>query len=552
MRVIHSMRAGLLGITALAAAQAPGAPPVSSNYTIFIHAVPIGSEQVALERSNDGWTITSSGRMGAPIDLVSRTVEARYTTEWKPIELTIDATLQGQPLLDHTAVTGITAVSDVTQAGRSSQLTVTIAADAVMLPNPFFGPYEALAERLRTAPAGSTIPAYLLQASGQIQVGESSEEMIQTPARVIHARRTLIKIVVPNVAPLDVEVWGEESGHLLRLAVPAQSLEVVREDIASVAARRVVVSRAGDEQVRAAANGFTLAATVSKPVANPGGKPFPAVILVSGAGPTDRDETIAGIPIFGQLANALADAGFLVVRYDKRGVGQSGGRPEAAALDDYSDDLRAVIKLAADRKDVDRKRLAVAGYDDGGVVAMLTASKDSRVGALALVETIGVTGAESNLYQVTHQLDRANRPSAEKQATIDLQKRIQNAVITGSGWEGIQPAVRQQADTPWFQSFLAFDPAKVMASVDQPVLIVEGELDTQVPAANADRLEELAGERKKSRPVEAVRLPGINHLLVPATTGEPDEYAELKDKHVSPAVPQAIAAWLKKTLPAPK
>jgi pimeloyl-ACP methyl ester carboxylesterase len=519
----------------------------SSSFTIFVRAVPVGSEQVSVNPSSEGWTITSSSRIGAPLNLVARTAQARYTSDWKPIELNIDATLQGQPLVDHTTVAGVTASSEFTQAGRSGQLTSTIADDALLLPSPFWGLFEALAQRLRTAPAGSTIPAYTFQLSVQIQVGESSDETIQTPARIVHARRTLVKLPAPGAEPLDVEVWGDENGHLLLLAVPVQNLEVIREDIASVAARRVVVSRPGDEQVRIPANGFTIAATVSKP-ADAGIKTLRAIVLVGGSGPTDRDETVVGIPIFGQLANALADAGFLVVRYDKRGVGQSGGRTEAATLTDFADDLRAVVKFTTDRKDVDRKRLAVVGHSEGGSVAMLAATKENRIAALVLVAAIGVTGAELNLSQVAHQLDLAKKSEAERQSTIELQKRIQAAVLTGSGWEGIQPAIRRQADTPWFQSFLAYDPAKVMSDIDQPVLIVQGELDTQVPPPNADLLEKAAHRRKKALPVEVVRLPGINHLLVPATTGEADEYASLKDKHISPAVPQAIAGWLQNTL----
>jgi hypothetical protein len=79
---------------------------------------------------------------------------------------------------------------------------------------------------------------------------------------------------------------------------------------------------------------------------------------------------------------------------------------------------------------------------------------------------------------------------------------------------------------------------------------VQGLLDTQVQPSNADRLETLAGVRKKAGPVEVVKVPGINHLLVPATTGEADEYATLKDKRVSPLVSNAVALWLKKTFAA--
>jgi hypothetical protein len=346
-------------------------------------------------------------------------------------------------------------------------------------------------------------------------------------------------------------VWGDENGHLLRLTIPAQSLDVLREDIASVAARRVVVSRAGDEQIHITANGFTIAATVSKPTSGTG-KPLPAVVLVSGSAPTDRDETVAGVPIFGQLANALADAGFLVVRYDKRGAGQSGGRTEAAAIEDFSEDLRAVVKATTDRKDVDRKRVTVIGYGEGGVVAMFAASKEGRIAALVLVSAMGTTGADLNLYQVTHALERAKASEPSRRTTIDLQKSIQQAVLTGTGWDAIPAATRRQADTPWFQSFLAFDPVKTMSNIDQPVMIVQGELDPQLPPSNADALQAAANARKKARPAEVARVPGINHLLVPAVTGELDEYPGLKDKNISPTIPTAIAAWIQKTLPAGK
>ena len=103
---------------------------------------------------------------------------------------------------------------------------------------------------------------------------------------------------------------------------------------------------------------------------------------------------------------------------------------------------------------------------------------------------------------------------------------------------------------PWFQSFLAFDPAELMRDIRQPMLIVQGTLDTQVASSNADRLEELARARDRKVPVEVVKIPGVNHLLVPATTGEVDEYATLKDRQISPAVTTPIVDWLQTTFAA--
>jgi pimeloyl-ACP methyl ester carboxylesterase len=315
-----------------------------------------------------------------------------------------------------------------------------------------------------------------------------------------------------------------------------------------VGARLVTLARPNDEDVRIPANGFSLAATVSKPPAGAG--KLPAVILVGGAGLTDRDETSFGVPIFAHLAAAFADARFLVVRYDRRGIGQSGGRPEAARLADFAEDLRAVVKTVGERKDVDRDRVALVGHGEGGWVAMMAASKNKRVGAVALVGTAGVTGEELNLYQVRRGLERSGRPEGERSATIALQEQIHKAVITGTGWDAIKiiEPVRRQADTPYFQSFLTLDPSKVMKDVAQPLLIVHGERDRQVPPTSAERLEALARARKHSPPVDVTRVAGVNHLLVAAETGEVDEYERLPSRQVSPDVTAPVVAWLQRTL----
>lgn len=525
----------------------PAAQPVAtsgpSRFLIYLRSVQVGTEESSVVRTPEGWTITGGGRIGPPLDLTTRRIELKYDADWKPRELTLDAIQGSQPTTLHTVVTGTTARNEFTNNVAPGERTDTIAPDALLMPNPFFSPYEALAARLKGAATGARIPVYTAPLGTlTAQVGPSTAEKVQTVARLIEVRRTRVQLVPPTGGALDIEVWGDEEGRLLRLSVPAQGLEVVREDIGSVSTRRVAISREGDEQVRVPANGFSLAGTISRPGSATGR--LPAIVLVAGSGPMDRDETAYGIPIFGQLAGALADRGFLVLRYDKRGVGQSGGRPESATLGDYAEDLRAAVRFMTDRKDVDPRRLAVLGHSEGGAVAMLAAARDGKIKALALVAAIGVTGAELNLAQVSHALSRSSRPDEEKQATLDLQKRIQAAVITGQGWDTIPPALRRQADVPWFNSFLTFDPAKVMTDVRQPLLIVQGELDVQVAPSNADRLEQLANGRKRRAAVKVVKVPGVNHLLVPAKTGEVEEYAALPDRAISPTVPAAVADWL--------
>jgi fermentation-respiration switch protein FrsA (DUF1100 family) len=165
-----------------------------------------------------------------------------------------------------------------------------------------------------------------------------------------------------------------------------------------------------------------------------------------------------------------------------------------------------------------------------------------------LVAGPGTTGAELVLEQQRHQLDLMKVDATERAAKIALQEQIQTAVLKGAGWDGVPEALRRAADTPWFQSFLSFDPARVMKDVDQPLLIVHGELDTQVPPHHADTLLALAQARNRKVDAQILRVPGINHLLVPARTGEVSEYGSLSSAEVAPAVPAGIGAWLAKTL----
>ena len=345
-------------------------------------------------------------------------------------------------------------------------------------------------------------------------------------------------------------MWTDETGRLLKFEVPAQSLIFVREDLASVATRALVVSRDGDLSVRMPGNGFNLAGTLSQPSGRPPPESrgrYPAIVLVGGSGQTDRDETVSGIAVFGLLASPLADAGYYVLRYDKRGVGQSGGRAEAASLPDSAEDVRAVVQFLRKRKDVDPKRIVLFGHSEGGLVSLLAASRDEDLAGVVLAAAPSGTGGELVLEQQQYLLGKMNLPDAERATRIDLQKRIQAAVLGQGTWDDIPEPMMKQANTAWFQSFLGFTPATVMPKVKQPLLILQGDIDRQVPAHHADRLAELARARKKvpADAVQVVKLDGVNHLLVAAKTGDLDEYPSLSGRALDPRVAPAIIDWLR-------
>ncbi|HYM24063.1 MAG TPA: alpha/beta fold hydrolase, partial [Vicinamibacterales bacterium] len=525
--------------------QAPG--PGAESFTVFFRGTPVGSEQIAVTRSAEGWTIASTGRLAPPLDVVARRVQVDYDGNWNPRNVSVDANIRGQVLSIQSLISGTSAATHVFDAGKTADRTDTIPADALLLPSPFWGPFEAVAQKLKDAPAGTIVHAYApgQPAAFDIRSGEPTTERIQTVSELVAARRTPITLMLSPV--LEGEIWIDGRGRMLRLTVPSQGLDVIREDLGAVSSRRVTISRPNDEPLKIPSNGFSLIGTLSRPAnAAPAvmtGK-LPAVVLVGGIGPTDRDELLYGVPVLGQVAGALADAGFIVVRYDKRGVGQSGGRPESASFADYAEDVRAAVKVLSQRKDVDDKRIVVVGHGEGGAIALIAASKDKKIAGVALMGAGGVSGSDLVLAQQQRALSRLKLSPEEKQAKIDAQRRINDAAVSGKDLDKLPPDIRRQVDNAEFQSLLANDPAKVVPDVRQPILVLQGELDTQVDPSNADRLEALGKKRKHPAPIDVVKLPGLNHLFVTAKTGETDEYLSLPDKRVNASATQALVAWL--------
>ena len=538
------------------AAQVPARAGRPVQFIVMFQGVRIGSERVEVTRNDNGWLITSTGQIAAPLDLTTTRFEVSYASDWQPQKLAIEGSHKGQLITLLTVFQPTSATSDVLQAGQRVSVTHKVSPRTVALPSNFFGAYEALAAQLGSASVGAKFPVYVApQAEVMVTVEATQPRRIITVDGPMDLRQFDLTFANPS-GPFKAEIWIDGLNRFARLVLPASSVTVIRDDLATVLAREERISRPGDEDVFIPATGFNLGGTISKPPSNTTEptkgrtERLPAVVLVAGSGREDRDEMVFGIPILGQLAGAIADGGFLVLRYDKRGIGLSGGRVESATLDDYATDVISVVNWLRRRTDVDPNRIAVVGHSEGGAVAMLAADREGRIEAVGLVATPGLTGRETTIEQQKHALDRGKDSAEDRKAKIDLQLRIMEAVTTGRGWDGVPPALRREADTPWFKSWLLFDPAAAMKKIDQPVLIVQGALDTQVPPAHADRLETLSRDRKNSPATHTrkVVVPDVNHLLVPAKTGEVDEYPNLTVKKVAPEVGQAIVEWLRAVL----
>jgi hypothetical protein len=315
-----------------------------------------------------------------------------------------------------------------------------------------------------------------------------------------------------------------------------------------------------DVTVRNEEEGVTLAATVTRPDTSAA---VPGVVLISGSGPQDRDETIAGHKPFWVMADYFTRRGFAVLRYDDRGVGGSTGDFRRATIENFATDAQAALDALQRHPGVDSARVGFLGHSEGGLVAPLAAQRSSEAAFLVLIGTPGVPGDEL-LYQQAEALATAQGAQgyslAQQRGT---QQRLYNIILSdadstekanqlaqvmreASGIEGdqaINTEIRRLL-SPWFQNFLRYDPRPALRAVDAPVLALTGTKDLQVPADTnlaAIRQALKAGDNA-AYTVEAIE--GLNHLLQPADTGLPSEYARIETT-VAPEALARIAGWIR-------
>ena len=300
------------------------------------------------------------------------------------------------------------------------------------------------------------------------------------------------------------------------------------------------------------------------------GAPHVAVLLITGSGPQDRDEAIAGHKPFLVLADYLTRRGIAVLRVDDRGVGGSTGG--AGTTEDFVDDALAGVAFLKSRKEIDPRRIGLIGHSEGGMIAPLAAARSADVAFIVMLAGPGVTGAKIIAAQ-SYAVPKASGASEEGAAMnrdvamlmVDsvlrendpaaARKRFEERLATlMSGWSDAQrnlvntmrPQLQAQMKTladPWFRTFLSLDPKPALMKVQVPVLALNGELDTQVPAQqNLPAIEE-ALKAGGNKDFTVTKLAGLNHLFQKAKTGSPAEYGQIQET-IAPAALDAIGEWI--------
>ncbi|MFP1132550.1 alpha/beta hydrolase family protein [Asticcacaulis sp. W401b] len=303
-----------------------------------------------------------------------------------------------------------------------------------------------------------------------------------------------------------------------------------------------------------------LAGTFSKPA---GQASFPAVVLLHGSGPNDRDEASAGFARrkFLVLADALNRAGIAVLRYDKRGVGKSTGNYSTASFTDFTSDAQAALHYLKTRSDVAQEHIGVLGDSEGGYIAPVLAKADDQIAFLVLVSAPALPYLDINLLQKASLARAEGASEAEISARDRFYRQVFDIVQGASDAQAARDALivmakplvesgqlsRQEAEngiagltSPLGLELMMFDPQPYLKSLSIPVLVVQGGLDRQVPAQeNLTAMRRLLSRQNAT----IVEMPALNHQLQKARTGAPSEYAAIAET-VNADVLRLVTEWV--------
>jgi pimeloyl-ACP methyl ester carboxylesterase len=299
-----------------------------------------------------------------------------------------------------------------------------------------------------------------------------------------------------------------------------------------------------------------LAGTLTLPI---GHGAFPAVLLITGSGQEDRDETIFGHRPFAIWADVLTRRGIAVLRVDDRRMGGSTGEVRSATSADFAGDVAAGVAFLRSRGDIDPHRIALMGHSEGGLIAPLVASRDRAIAFIVLLAGPGLPGEEVMLEQKRLMERAAGVPAATVERANATMRGLYDAVkdapdqtaadaALDAAWRRIAPTpdaplpdgLRMIA-SPWMRWFARTDPRPILAQVDCPVLAVGGSLDLQVAAAT--NLAAIRAALHAHRDATVVELPGLNHLLQTARTGQVAEYARIEES-IAPSAIGIVSDWI--------
>ncbi|MCI0450250.1 MAG: alpha/beta hydrolase [Chlorobi bacterium] len=303
----------------------------------------------------------------------------------------------------------------------------------------------------------------------------------------------------------------------------------------------------------------------------------PAVVMITGSGPQNRDEEIYGFKIFAVIADYLTQNGIAVLRYDDRGVGGSKGKTvNESTTEDFAGDVLTAVEYLKTRDNINAGQIGLFGHSEGGIVASLAAGKSNDIAFIVLMAGTGVMGidiireqsklimkadnsTDREIAGYEKMLDKVYEAIRDNKNLNDIKEQIKNDIIENfddlpkEQRKGIKDKEKYASDvaemtiaqfsSKWMQYFLRYDPYDALTKVKCPVLMLFGELDLQVSPKQNEEPMLKALKYGGNTDYKSVIIPKANHLFQEAVTGSPGEYASLKKEFVGGFL-ETVSDWV--------
>ncbi|MEO5923621.1 MAG: alpha/beta hydrolase [Bryobacteraceae bacterium] len=301
---------------------------------------------------------------------------------------------------------------------------------------------------------------------------------------------------------------------------------------------------------------------------------FPAVILISGSGPQDRDGTFASHKPFLVIADSLTRRGIAVLRVDDRGAGKSAGEPSALTIEQISDDVLQALEFLKNDPRLDARRIGVIGHGEGAIVGSLAAVRSKDVSFVVMLAGVGVPGDEA----LAMQAETLARAAGVREDAIAQNRAVQSVVFkvlradsdprtavykltneyqamrtglsaaqrTALDLAGIEATLERRfaaVSAPEIRSIVLSNSAEILRRVTVPTLALHGAQDSQLSAAQNLPGIATALAVGGNTNFSVATLPGLNHMFQTCGTCLPNEYGELEETF-SPTALAIMGDWI--------
>jgi len=315
-------------------------------------------------------------------------------------------------------------------------------------------------------------------------------------------------------------------------------------------------------------------ATITTPLK---GKNHTAVIIISGTGKQDRDGTMGGYKFFAEVAEYLSNNGFVVLRMDDRGVGQTTGDYAKSTTYDFAIDAIEAVKFLKNYPGVNKSKIGLLGHSEGGAAISIAASMSKDIKFLISLSGLAMNGLDALITQNEALVNNSPQKDRDKIRSNEINGLMFKTIYQYADSSNLETKIYEtyrnwrqrdsiffesqedkfdhfrfpiwrfpkEASTPWYRFFVRYNSELYLSEVHIPILAINGDRDNMVVPSNLYLWKKYAG-KGHNKNVKTILMPGLNHLLQPVDI---DKYKESEiKKGISKDVLNIISDWLRNSL----